>query len=83
MGAVANRTSVQRVFLTDQLETKSDESCERRLRHLGFVGDDLNALTGSYQRFFCKERTGHIDDIRDELVLWHDGGQRPTGNASK
>ena len=71
------RTFVQRVFLSPRLETESNEDCGRRLRHLGFVGADLVGLTESYQGFFGRERTGLIDDIREELVLWHDGGPRP------
>lgn len=54
-----------------------DECCEKRLRNLGFAGDDLEARVRDYQQTFGREQTGAVSDIRAELADWHDGGDRP------
>lgn len=55
----------------------SDASCVARLRNLGFTGVDAADATRCYQRYFGRDVTGLLDDIREELIAWHDGGQRP------
>jgi len=59
----------------------SDDRCIARLRNLGFTGGNIAELTACYQQFFGREATGIVDDIRDELIKWHDGGSRPAGGA--
>jgi hypothetical protein len=56
--------------------TINDEECETRLTHLGFYGT-LTEQVNTYQTFFSREPTGDINDIRDEMVKWHDGGNYP------
>ncbi len=53
------------------------DSDERRLDNLGFAAGEPNQKVAAYQRHFGHTVTGRIDDIRDELREFHDGGTRP------
>ena len=54
-----------------------DEACRARLAHLGFDGSTLQTQVSAYQSHFGTEATGDISDIREQLIDWHDGGDRP------
>lgn len=54
-----------------------DQSCEIRLANLGFGGDTLADQVKAYQTYFNRTATGDPGDIRDELMNWHEGGDRP------
>ncbi len=58
--------------------TEGNDDCDRRLRNLGFEGTTSSEMTADFQSFFGRPRTGHLDDIRAELIDWHDGGNRPS-----
>lgn len=63
------------------IRTGGDGDCEKRLLHLGFMGDDLAAKVLAFQDFAGLTATGRLVDISASLVNWHDGGAGPGGKA--
>jgi hypothetical protein len=59
------------------IRSAEDEACRKRLTHLGYPGDTLPDQVTAYQTHFGMEPTGKIDDIREELMDWHEGGTYP------
>src|SRR4029450_10874738 len=59
-----------------------DASDDKRLFNLGYVNPKRNVNVRAYQRDFGHPVTGNLDDIRDELRKFHDGGARPPGGPS-
>jgi hypothetical protein len=59
------------------IRSKDDGACGRRLTHLGFLGATLAEQVSAYQTYFGRTPTGDLNDIRQELVEWHDGGNYP------
>ncbi|HMA65315.1 MAG TPA: hypothetical protein VKO63_08955, partial [Chitinispirillaceae bacterium] len=57
--------------------SKNDEQCTTRLTNLGFIGDTLAEQVNAYQSCFGRVPTGTLNDIRNEMVEWHDGGNYP------
>jgi hypothetical protein len=55
----------------------NDEGDTKRLYNLGYVKASVSDNVEDYQRDFKHEVTGRLDDIRDELRKFHDGGPRP------
>lgn len=57
-----------------------DEGDRRRLFNLGYSKADVHENVRDYQQDFGHDpATGQLDDIRDELRQFHDGGARPGG----
>lgn len=54
-----------------------DDVCRDRLTNLGFFGNSLKEQVNAYQHYFGRTQTGNLNDIRDEMVRWHDGGEIP------
>ncbi len=77
----ANDNTELRFFWKNTLrlnvDSQNDPPCETRLTHLGFYGNTLAEQVNEYQKYFNRDPTGNINDIRDELVEWHDGGNYP------
>ncbi len=59
------------------VRSAEDEDCRRRLTHLGYAGDTLSDQVMAYQTHFGLDPTGKIDDIRGDLMDWHEGGTYP------
>lgn len=59
------------------MRSDGDADCGIRLTHLGFPGEELTGQVSDYQAYFGRRPTGRSDDIRQELVRWHDGGVSP------
>jgi hypothetical protein len=58
--------------------TDSDIDCGRRLQNLGFFGKDLSEQVSLYQEFFkLGKKTGKLNDIKDQLITFHSGGEHP------
>ena len=57
-----------------------DEGLERKLHNLGYPKDDP---VRAFQREFNRPVTGSLDDIRDEVHLWHDHGPAPLDASSQ
>jgi hypothetical protein len=60
-----------------EIRSAQDEDCAKRLAHLGFDGATLAEQVREYQKHFGLQVSGKIADIRDALMHWHDGGERP------
>jgi hypothetical protein len=56
------------------ISSVDDPMCSTRLDHLGFEGETLADQVVAFQSFYNRPVTGDINDIRNELVEWHDGG---------
>ena len=67
-------------FYLDEVYDASDSACAVRLEHLGFYGNLAEQVT-AFQSFFAQTPTGHLPDIRNVLVDWHDGGSPPAIGA--
>ncbi|MBW8887402.1 MAG: hypothetical protein JF616_06535 [Fibrobacteres bacterium] len=59
------------------VRSADDEACVKRLTHLGYTGATLADQVMAYQTHFGLEPTGEINDIRDALMDWHEGGTYP------
>jgi hypothetical protein len=59
-----------------------DASDDKRLFNLGYLKSKREANVRAYQRDFNHPVTGKIEDIRDELRKFHDGGERPKGGKT-
>jgi len=59
------------------VDTKNDDACLTRLNNLGFYGSGQAEQVNAYQLYFDQMPTGILNDIRDEMVAWHDGGYYP------
>ena len=57
-----------------------DEGLTRKLHNLGYPKDDP---VRAFQREFNRPVTGNLDDIRDEVHLWHDHGPAPLDASSQ
>lgn len=62
--------------------TMNDTECANRLLNLDFYGTSLSEQVSAYQTFFGRTPTGVLNDIREEMVTWHDGGCRPDEQIS-
>ncbi len=59
-----------------------DSSDDKRLFNLGYLNKERKINVRAYQRDFGHDVTGNIEDIRDELRAFHDGGARPAGGQA-
>jgi len=55
-----------------------DDGAKRKLHNLGYPKDDP---VSAFQREFSRPVTGNLDDIRDEVHLWHDHGPAPVASS--
>jgi outer membrane protein OmpA-like peptidoglycan-associated protein len=61
----------------------AEQSDWQRMHNLGFPQATLERKVAAYQRLLNRPVTRRLDDIRDEMRAWHDGGPPPRTPATE
>ena len=59
------------------LRPSDDQGTSQRLNNLGHRQETTDDQIRSYQFEMGRRVTGQVDDVADEVRMWHDGGSKP------